>query len=127
EALDEAALPLGVEGVHREAALAAAGDTGDGRELPGGELDADARQVMGAGTLEVDPVHGRGGAVLTAGREQRTSPPRGSSLPEAPRRASERGSLAAADGLAGPGDRLGRGAGDERGDRPRLRDVDRVA
>jgi hypothetical protein len=68
EALDEAALSLGIEGVHREAALAAAGHTGDGGELPGGQLDADARQVVGAGTLEVNPVHGRGAAVVTGPR-----------------------------------------------------------
>jgi len=52
EALDEAALPLGVEGVEGQRRLAGARDAGDRHELARAKLEIDALQVVGLGAAE---------------------------------------------------------------------------
>jgi hypothetical protein len=54
QALDVAALPLGVEGVEGQAALAGARDARDHHQLAGGDRDVDAFQVVDADSLEDD-------------------------------------------------------------------------
>ena len=58
--LDVPALPLRVEGIEREAALARAGGTGDDRERAVGQLDGDALQVMLASVDDADDGIGHG-------------------------------------------------------------------
>ena len=48
EAFDETPLALGIEGIEGERRLARAGDTDDADELPGGEVEVDALEIVGA-------------------------------------------------------------------------------
>ncbi len=50
QALDVAPLALGVDGVEREAGLAAAGQTGDDGQPVAGHLDRDVLEIVFAGT-----------------------------------------------------------------------------
>jgi len=52
ETLDEATLAFSVQRVHREAALASAGNPRDDHDLTWYELEIDALQVVGLSALE---------------------------------------------------------------------------
>ena len=57
EALDEAPLPLGVEGIHGERGLARPARPGQRDELAGRKVEVDAAEVVGAGATEADGEH----------------------------------------------------------------------
>jgi hypothetical protein len=71
EALDEAALPFGVERVERERGLARAGDAGDGDELTGVKVEVDPPEVVGAGAAEPDGQHAAPPLILNGRRGKR--------------------------------------------------------
>ncbi|MEI2648590.1 MAG: hypothetical protein V9G15_06165 [Dermatophilaceae bacterium] len=64
EALDEAALALGVERVEGERRLAGAAHAGDADELSGAEVERDSLEVVGSGAAQTEirafPGSGRG-------------------------------------------------------------------
>ena len=60
--LDVTALPLGIDGVEGERALAGAGEAGDDGQRAARQIEVDVLQVMGAGAPDADLACGmRGG------------------------------------------------------------------
>ncbi len=60
EGFDVAALPLGVEGVEDQAALAAAAGSGDYRHLAGPDVQVEILQIVLAGAANEDEAGGHG-------------------------------------------------------------------
>ena len=80
EALDVAALPFGVDRVHRQRTLAGPARPAQDRQLVAGDRDVDVLQVVLAGTADTDLVGRRDGAgvgrpAIVRGRRDVRSPP----------------------------------------------------